>query len=156
MNYAKIKKPLYRTERGLAFFVTVVIEEKKPVFGSAKNAQLMVNTLQFFRKRDEIELYGYVVMPDHVHFMLKLKGDATIANIVKRMKTFVSRQLGPDARWKEDYWPEVIEGCEMGLQKLKYIHENPVRKKLVERPEDYEWSSAKEYAKNESDLIDPM
>jgi putative transposase len=151
-----VKTPANRSEKGLTFFVTTGIMDKIRVFDKPESAKLVLETLQFFRKRNEIELYGYVVMPEHVHFMVKLTGNETISNIVKRMKTFASRQLGPDVQWEKGFWSEVIEGREFGLQKLKYIHENPVRKGLVAQAEDYEWSSAKEYAKNESEMIDPM
>jgi putative transposase len=151
-----VKTPSNRAEKGLTFFVTTGIMNEIRIFDQPELAQLVLDTLQFFRKRKEIELFGYVVMPDHVHFLAKLSGDATISSIVKRMKTFVSRKLGPDVQWEKGSWTEVIERLEFIPQKLKYIHENPLRAGLTERIEDYEWSSAKEYEKFESEMIDPI
>ena len=114
----------------------------------------MLDSFRFFRENGKIELYGFVIMPDHLHAILKTKAPVTISQFVKRMKTHIAHMLGQGPIWEKGYWSEVIEGGSFMKQKLVYIHENPVRAGLVRKPEDYPWSSAKEYlCKTTSDVI---
>ena len=56
--------------------------------------------------------------------------------------------------WMDDDKPEVIVSRKFFLQKMKYIHENPVRKGLVIEDKDYPYSSARDYIELNSDVID--
>ena len=47
--------------------------------------------------------------------------------------------------WRDDETPIILETEEMGTQRLNYLHENPVKKGWVEKPEDYTYSSASFY-----------
>jgi putative transposase len=147
-------KPGNRQLTDRTFFVTFVIEGRKPVFRNEELTQKFLGTLQYFRTTREIELYGYVVMPDHVHVLCKVVHGMTISSFVRRVKTFTSRNC--EFYWQDGYWSVMIVGPDMLQEKLKYMHENPVRAELVEEIEEYPWSSAAEYyLKETSELLDP-
>ncbi|MCC6477368.1 transposase [bacterium] len=152
-----MKSPANRKETDTTFFVTAVIENRVEIFREPEHAQAFLSTLQHFRKSGEIGLYGYVVMPDHVHFICKVKGEMTISDFVKRVKTFTSRGFGKHVHWESGFWSEIITSEKALLQKLHYIHANPVRAGLVEFARDYLWSSAIEYqSKLTSELLDSL
>jgi putative transposase len=102
-----------------------------------------------------MDLYGFVIMPDHIHLIIKLQGAHTLPAFVRQFKTYIAHRLAKGPIWQRNYWSELIVHDRMLAQKLEYIHENPVRKGIVEHAEDYPWSSAKEYlVKDRFELID--
>ncbi len=147
-------KPGNRHQTDQTFFVTSVIEGREPIFRNDEHAQKFLDALQHFRSTNEIRLYGFVVMPDHVHFVCRVINGMTISSLVRRIKTFTSRdQL---FYWQKGYWTVLITRESMLVEKLKYMHANPVRANLVENLEDYRWSSWSEYyLKPEPVLVDP-
>jgi len=94
-------------------------------------------------------LHAAVVMPDHVHLLLTPLRDEngwphSLASILKLIKGISARELsrllgraGP--LWQEESFDHVLRGNESFVEKLEYIRQNPVRRGLVERPEDYPW-----------------
>jgi REP element-mobilizing transposase RayT len=72
----------------------------------------------------------------------------TLADAVKSLKQGVSRRLIGDAEhfWQKRYYDFNIRNYPQFVEKLRYLHRNPVRAGLCERPEDWEWSSFRHYA----------
>ena len=95
-----------------------------------------------------LHLYGYVVMPEHVHLLLSEPPQDTLADALKSLKQGVSRRLIGDAEhfWQKRYYDFNIRNYPQFVEKLRYIHRNPVKAGLCERPEDWEWSSFRHYA----------
>lgn len=107
-----------------------------------------------------VTLHGFVVMPHHIHMVVKLTPTLTgpdfmrafkanSAGAMRRMLTELEHrefdlQRGPGRRqfWKPSYRITLIEGMSMFWQKMEYTHRNPVKAGYVVRPEDYRWSSA--------------
>ncbi|MBU0509781.1 transposase [bacterium] len=147
--------PENRNVAGLAFFVTFRLISSEPLFAKGQAAQIAIEALQFYRQRGDIDLYGFAVMPDHVHMIVKMNGDVTLMWWMNRFKSYVGRQLGKGPIWQRGYWSEVVPDIPFLEQKLRYVHENPVRAGLVVSPEDYAWSSARDYlCQATSDRVD--
>ena len=93
-------------------------------------------------------VYGYVVMPEHVHLLLSEPQRSTIADAVKSLKQGVSRRLIGEAEhfWQKRYYDFNVRDYRQHVEKLRYIHRNPVHRGLCKRPEDWEWSSFRQYA----------
>jgi putative transposase len=134
--------PSNRKLPGLTFFVTAVTRQRKPLFATQPAVGIVLDILQFFRQRSEWELYGYVIMPDHIHFVAKPIAPQTIPALVRRLKTFTAKQLGQGPIWEEGYHSEGLTSYPMIRQKLNYIFENPVRAGLAADRILYPWSSA--------------
>ena len=88
-------------------------------------------------------IYGYVVLPGHVHLPLREPERQTLAVAIKSIKQGVSRRLIGEAEHfrQHRYYDLNIRDYRQFLEKLRYIHRNPVRRRLCERPEEWEWSS---------------
>ena len=95
-----------------------------------------------------LRVYAYVVMPEHVHLLVSEPVRQSLAVAIKALKQGVSRRLAGDADhfWQKRYYDFNVRDHEQFMEKLHYIHQNPVRRELCERPEDWEWSSFRQVA----------
>ena len=112
------------------------------------------------RRSFRLHVYGYVVMPEHVHPLISEPEKDTLADALKSLKQGVSRRLigdhplkpktglngAPQHFWQKRYYDFNIRNYQQSVEKLRYIHRNPVEAGLCERPEDWEWSSFRHYA----------
>jgi hypothetical protein len=90
----------------------------------------------------------YVLVPEHVHVLLSEPQHDTLADALKSLKQGVPRRLIGDAEhfWQKRYYDLNIRDYRQFVEKLRYIHRNPVKSGLCERPEEWEWSSFRHYA----------
>jgi len=100
------------------------------------------------RRSFKLRVYAYVIMPEHVHLLLSEPGRGTLADALKSLKQGVSRRLIGDAEhfWQKRYYDFNVRNYPQFVEKLRYIHRNPVKKDLCQRPEDWAWSSFRHYA----------
>ncbi len=90
-------------------------------------------------------------MPEHIHLLLSEPERATLSRAIQALKQSVSQKLkAPDGHfWQARYYDFSVFTPAKRVEKLKYIHRNPVHRGLVERPEDWPWSSYRHYALGE-------
>ncbi len=112
--------------------------------------------LERIRRDYVLCVYGYVVMPNHVHLLLSEPDHATLAVAIKSLKQGVARRLMGDAPhfWQKRYYDFNVRTEEQFREKLRYIHRNPVKKELCARPEDWAWSSFRHYAMGEEGVVE--
>jgi putative transposase len=83
------------------------------------------------------------VLPNHVHALIRQRDGGILAAIVQSWKTFTAKRIaGTGSLWQRDYWDTFIRDDQHFRRCVHYIHDNPVRARLVDRPEDWRWSSA--------------
>ncbi len=124
---------------------------------SDDHSRLVVEeTLEQLRQRHQFSLFGYVIMPNHVHLLLaepKLQPLATTLSVLKKETS--KRPQGHAATvLATRYYDFNILTHEKLTEKLKYIHRNPVEGGLVEKPEDWEWSSYRHYLTGEPGRVE--
>ena len=87
-------------------------------------------------------------MPEHVHLLINEPERETLAEAMKSLKQGVSRRLIGDAEhfWQKRYYDHNVRSDAKFVEKLRYIHRNPVKRGLCKRPEDWPWSSFLHYA----------
>jgi len=88
-------------------------------------------------------------MPEHVHLLLTEPERSSLAVALQMLKQNVAHKVPhpPDTPfWQPRYYDFNVWSSEKRIEKLKYIHRNPVRRGLVERPEEWQWSSYRHYA----------
>ena len=105
--------------------------------------QVFEAALERVRLSFELCVYGYVVMPEHVHLLLSEPQQQTLADAIKSLKQGVSRRLIGEAEhfWQKRYYDFNVGNEPQFVEKLRYIHRNPVKRGLCARAEDWEWSS---------------
>jgi REP-associated tyrosine transposase len=133
---------------GQSHFVTFCCYHRRLLLTTHPSRRIFESALERVRHTFKLQVYGYVVMPEHVHLLLSEPRRDTLADALKSLKQGVSRRLLGDAEhfWQKRYYDLNIRDCPQFVEKLRYIHRNPVKAGLCGRPEDWEWSSFRHYA----------
>ena len=136
------------------FFVTMNLRRTLPAFTEAEFA-LILKTPDESRRRLDFALCGYVLMPEHWHALLWPRDHITISNLVRDVKSISARRLNRHRQshgpvWQHQFWDRFVRHAKEYGQRLNYIHSNPVRKGLVAKPEDWQWSSFNNFSLNKS------
>ena len=131
---------------GRALFITFCKGTPGPFYPEARDAVLRHCLLDDGKR---FQLHVVVVMPDHVHLVLTPLRDEkgwpyALPSILKRLKGTSARSVnklmgscGPV--WQEESFDHVLRSQESLEEKLEYVRQNPVRRGLAEKPEDYKW-----------------
>jgi putative transposase len=139
-------------DKRVSYFVTVRTFNCKSVFGDEANAAALVDTIETIRRRVGFKKYGYVVLPDHYHLLLGGgAGSRPVVDLIMAINHAVARlvELPDDGQplWDDEADVLVIYTPQGRFEKLNYIHSKPVLCGIVERAEDYAFSSAGFYFK---------
>lgn len=105
------------------------------------------------RRRYVLHVFGYVIMPEHVHLLLSEPRRETLACAIQSLKTSVSKQRGEHPFWLARYYDFNVHSEEKRIEKLRYMHRNPVKRGLVARCEDWQWSSFRHYLSGEKGVV---
>jgi REP element-mobilizing transposase RayT len=162
-----------------AHFITITVVEWIDVFTRLNQKVTILDSLKYCQQQKGLEIYAYVLMPSHLHMLCRAKEGYELANIIRDFKKFTSKKIiqlikeEPESRqqwllelfskacahlkreqeykvWQDGYHAEEISSNKFIYQKLNYIHNNPVKDQIVEKPEDYLYSSARNYAELDS------
>ena len=130
-------------QTGQSHFVTFCCYHRRPLFTTDASRQVFENALERVRRNFHLRVYAYVVMPEHVHLLLSEPERDTLADALKSLKQGVARRLIGDADhfWQKRYYDFNVRNHAQFVEKLHYIHWNPVKQGLCERPEDWACSS---------------
>jgi putative transposase len=93
----------------------------------------------------EFDVVGYVVMPEHVHLLLSEPDKKSLAVGLQALKLAVSKHSTQRPFWQARYYDFNVFTEHKRFEKLRYMHANPVKRGLVENPEDWLWSSCRYY-----------
>lgn len=107
--------------------------------------ELFEDALERVRRRYWFAVGGYVVMPEHVHLLLNEPRRALLSKAIQALKLSVSLRSRERPFWQAHYYDFNVSSHQKFVQKLRYIHRNPVRRGLVAKPEDWKWSSFRHY-----------
>jgi putative transposase len=139
--------PRHRTAPGTSYFVTTKCWQGRTVFLIPETAQILTDTLFHYRDRKAYLLHEFVVMPDHLHLLLTPSPTSSLEKCVQLVKGGSSHQIHKERNHKMEIWQEgfydwTVRDTNDWRAKVEYIRLNPVRAKLVERPQDWPYSSA--------------
>jgi putative transposase len=142
-------------------FITFSCYRRQQFLATAARRDCFLHILEEVRKKYEFLLVGYVVMPEHVHLLIGESKLADPSAAIKVIKQRVSRQLlrnrrrgpGPSETvtaqrefWQKRFYDFNGFTKRKRIEKLKYMHRNPVKRGLVASPELWMWSSFNSYA----------
>ena len=149
-------------------FLTSTVVSWLSVFNHPEAVNILLDSWRFLQ-REGIILYGYVILDNHLHW---IAGGHDLSHAVRRFKSFTARRIidllseshavtlleqlhyyklrhkvdQEHQLWQEGSHPQAIEDDDVMIQKLEYIHNNPVRRGFVDDPADWRYSSARNYA----------
>src|ERR1700731_3752942 len=156
-------------QSGQSHFVTFCCYHRHRLFTTDASRRIFESALERVRRSFRLQVYGYAVMPEHVHLLLSEPKRDTLADALKSLKQGVSRRLLPKMGgplkpsfglsgerhfWQKRYYDFNIRDYPQFMEKLRYIHRNPVKAGLCERPEDWQWSSFRHYATGDEGRVE--
>ena len=134
------------------FFITAVSANRRRLFQTDANANLLLNLLNDDRAKGRYQIHAFVLMPDHLHLLLTPAPDVSIEKAAQYIKGGFSFRLKSKIPvWEKSFTLRRIEDPHDYETHRDYIQANPIRAHLCERPEDFPWSSA-----NRSFALDPV
>ena len=159
------------TDQQGIYFITATVEQWVDVFTRNEYKNIVINSLKHCQEKKDLCIYGWVIMTNHLHMIVSSKPGFDLSDTLRDFKKYTSKQIvnaiannPKESRkswllWllkdKEDikFWqpgnhPEEIRSLDFFNQKLHYIHMNPVRAGIVDKEEEYLYSSARDYYNN--------
>ncbi len=157
-------------------FVTFAVVKWVDVFTRKEYKDILLESLKHCQREKGLIIYAWVIMSNHVHFILSAKENFELSSILRDFKKHTSfkireliennfyesrkewmlnifREAGLKNRrnmnyqfWRQDNKPIELDTNKMSEQRLNYIHENPVKEGIVDQPYHYLYSSACDYA----------
>jgi putative transposase len=130
-------------------FITFSCYKRQPFLQTPAAKDTLQQILEQTRSQQGLRLAAYVFMPEHVHLLTNEPATDTLATFLQILKQQASRQLkspGQKQLWQRRYYDFNVSSREKFVEKLQYIHRNPVKRGLVSSPEGYRWSSFNHYA----------
>lgn len=156
-------------------FITFAVVEWIDVFTRQQYRDILVDSLDYCIREKGLKLHAWVIMSNHVHFIVSTKEGKKLSDILRDFKKFTSVKIIEEIKnnlqesrkewmlaifkvkgkensrnttfqfWRQDNQPIELTDNNMIDQRLDYIHNNPVQAGIVEKAEDYLYSSAKDY-----------
>lgn len=130
---------------------------RQNIFENDEDRNKFIKVLSYYKTISDYELYGYCLMDNHIHLLIK-ENIESISNIIKRISSsYVSWYNKKYHRcghlFQERFKSEVVESEEYFITVLRYIHQNPIKAKISNDVKVYPWISYNEYL-HSSKLID--
>ena len=119
--------------------ITTNVKDRLPLFLDAAYAREAIEVLYRVQELHIFFLYGFVIMPDHCHLLIRITEEIKMSKIMNRFKMGLSHSIGKGPIWQARFDCRIVRDP---WRALKYIHQNPVKAGLCIKPEDYPWSSA--------------
>ena len=134
---------------GCFHFITFSCFQRKPLLARAGGYRIFEYELEKTRRKYEFVVAGYVLMPEHVHLLVNeppARSLATVLQVLKQETSSLLKRPGEERFWQRRYYDFNVHNPEKTVEKLRYMHRNPVKRGLVSSPEDWVWSSFRHYA----------
>jgi len=136
-------------QEGDDHFVTFSCHNRKPYLNTPASRDIFADSLELTRKRYQVEILGYVIMPEHVHLLISEPPDDPLSKALQSLKLSVSKRLTQRPFWQTRYHDFNVFPHNKRVEKLKYMHRNPVTRGLVLNREDWRWSTYRHYLLDE-------
>jgi REP element-mobilizing transposase RayT len=162
----------------LTHFLTITVIEWIDIFTKLEYFDLIIDSMLFCQKNKGLELYEYVIMPNHLHIIARANNGYKLSQIISDFKKHTTleiiKKIKMDNRhyiwnliqnsfeikngytnqvWMRENYAEPILSDKFLQQKIKYIHDNPVKRGFVSKPEDWLYSSARNRILSDSSVI---
>jgi len=148
---------------GYSHFITTSCYQRQPLLNTPQNRDLFLEVLEQVRRRYHFVVVGYVVMPEHVHLLLTEPERDNPSVVMQALKQGFARRLiarrrraagsqtasQHDRIWQHRFYDFVVFSDEKRVEKLRYMHRNPVKRGLVQEPQEWAWSSFRHYANDD-------
>jgi putative transposase len=140
MGWDELRKGRF-SEPGRAYHVTTVVADRRPVFRDLRLGRILVREMMRLEEEEAVESLAFVVMPEHLHWLFRLRDRIPLSEVMRRLKGRSGRLLavatGHRPFWQRAFYDHAIRGDEDLRAVARYIVANPLRRNLVKRVTDY-------------------
>ena len=159
------------------YFVTSSTIDWIPIFQEENYAEILIEVFKFYQNTKNLKIYSYVILDNHFHLIVSAPD---LSNIMRSLKRYSASKIIAELKqgkkkeildklhskkkgykmnssyqlWQEGFHPQLISNLNIMRQKIDYIHNNPIRRKLVEDPCEWKYSSALDYYGKVKGLIE--
>jgi putative transposase len=152
-------------------FITCSCFGRQPLLGTPRRRDLLLTVLEQVRRRYQFVVVGYVVMPEHIHLLIGEPQEKTPSTVMQALKIGFARRViaeehrqgvrhfsclsssGAQHIWQKRFYDFNVWAEHKRIEKLRYMHRNPVKRGLVASPELWRWSSFRAYFLGEAGLV---
>ena len=163
------------------YFITLTVIDWVDIFTRKEYKDIIVESLNYCIDNKGLCVYEYVIMSNHIHAIVSSAPPNSLSDTIRDLKKFTSKKILEAVQtinesrkewllnkfsfagrrnlnntnyqvWIQDYHAVELRDKEMWQQRTDYIHQNPVRTGIVERGEDYIYSSASQY-NNKANMV---
>jgi len=153
-------------------FITCSCYRRLPFLKRARSRDRFLSTLEQVRQRYRFVVVGYVVMPEHIHLLItepEMGNPSKVMQVLKqrtarallpkhkrndpRQRSLFGEEPQPRAFWQARFYDFNVWTTKKRVEKLRYMHRNPVKRGLVESAEQWRWSSYRFYFLNEAGVV---
>jgi putative transposase len=156
---------------GNLHFITCSCYRRQPLLATPRRRDLLLTVLEQVRTRYEFVVAGYVVMPEHIHLLISEPQKKNPSTVMQALKLSFARRVLAQARgrrtplqaslfehapqhiWQKRFYDFNVWTEHKRIEKLRYMHRNPVKRGLVESPELWRWSSFRSYFLGEAGQV---
>ena len=138
-------------------FITFSCYGRKPKLATTQARLTFEHSLERVRISYNLDVLGYVVMPEHVHLLVGEPDRSILATAIQSLNQSVARRLALRAMepfWQDRYYDMNVWSERKKVEKLRYMHRNPVKRGLCREPEDWLWSSFLHYATGWNGIVE--
>ena len=118
------------------YHVRATTLQRQAIFNDLLAARILINSLRREQELEYASTLAFVVMPDHLHWLMQLGEKATLSQVVGRVKSVTAHRLG-SALWQEGFFDHALRREEDVRVLASYIIANPLRAGLVTQIGDY-------------------
>jgi putative transposase len=152
-------------------FITCSCYRRLPLLSTARSRDCFLSILEQTRQRYRFVVVGYVLMPEHFHLLVtepEVGNPSTVMQVLKQRSAHAllpkRKRRNPRQRplfseelrrffWQARFYDFNVWTTRKRVEKLRYMHRNPVKRGLVESPEQWRWSSYRFYLLGESGAV---
>ena len=152
-------------------FINCSCYHRQPWLARPERRDLFLQVLEQVRQRYGFVVVGYVVMPEHIHLLIGEPEKGDPSRVMQAVKQGFSRQVlkasrqrrvggqqelfgvGAEHVWQKRFYDFNVWSEKKRIEKLRYMHRNPVQRGLVAEPEQWAWSSFRSYAYGEAGAV---
>ena len=157
------------------YFIASTVRDWVPIIINEAIFKIILESFKFCQKQKDLLIFGFVIMMNHFHIIIGMEESDKIPGVIRDLKRHTSQEISKfiansekqnklfwlkpfysqkvNYVWQEGYHPVLIKSEEWFQQKLDYMHFNPVKKGLVDEPEFWKYSSARNYILEDDSLI---
>ena len=130
------------SEPGRPYMITTVVDKRVPIFRDIFLGRLVISEMMHLQKEGYVDSLAFVLMPDHLHWLLILKENADLSRVIGLLKGRSARRLNKQLNrsgpvWQPAFYDHAVRKDEDVRKLARYIVANPIRAGLVKRLMDY-------------------